>query len=260
MQSTFLPSLTSDTNLKWKKTKQQQKKEILRHSCSMICSRDSMPLMKSIQKEWIKQVLVKTKWRPLCYFDWLPFYILWLCWLSTQRRLQSSFGHSRSESSSYHLVCHVWAFAASLQVKNRVHYFWRVRHRAEKSFCNGLSVPQYNGVWEWLSVGLRVWKKHIYCTWWGTITVQLLKDVVFCVTLCIFFSFFLICQTLSPIATVSVSSLFTSGETARYINNGDRFTTQIAHFQCTHSKTESIIRVSHKLSSCIHDIMLKDWG
>ncbi len=44
-------------------------------------------------------VPVKTKWRLLRYIDWQPFEELWLYWLSTHRRLQSSFGHSKSECS-----------------------------------------------------------------------------------------------------------------------------------------------------------------
>lgn len=34
-----------------------------------------------------------------------------------------------------------------------------ILHHVQKSFCNSLSLPGYDRLWKWLSVGLRVWKK-----------------------------------------------------------------------------------------------------
>lgn len=34
-----------------------------------------------------------------------------------------------------------------------------ILHHVQKSFCNSLSLPGYDHLWKWLSVGLRVWKK-----------------------------------------------------------------------------------------------------
>lgn len=109
-----LPSLTSDTNLKWKGIKT---KNPLRHSCLMIRSLDWMPPMKSNQNVWIKQFLSRR--RDVPSVSWTDshcmscvFFGCVRCW-SRQKWTQFS-----------PLLSPVWPFAASLQVQLCVHFVW----------------------------------------------------------------------------------------------------------------------------------------
>lgn len=130
----------------------------------MIRSWYSIPLMKNTQNEpflWKRNdvpsgALTDSHFMSTVY------------WMSTQSRLQSSFGHNKSERSSV-LFCVPFERLQPFCKFRFVHHFWRVRHRVEKSFCYGLSVFLNTRVSEngFLLVS-GSGRNTFCCTWWET--------------------------------------------------------------------------------------------